>query len=224
MTAVSDELAEAMVAARLTPAESQVVFRRLLDALARPGRIAWLPADVARRVPPVLVPLLALCDLEVTCCVVQESETPVDWSQVVSATTAARMVPMHQAAWVAALGPLDGGHVLRLQRGTALAPELGTRLVQACRQLHMGEGEQPWSSTDPDAGHVTVELRGPGIPEQRRVTVTGVGVDYFDALNATNAAFPAGVDMWLVAESGALIGLPRTTKVTVITHGTKGAS
>lgn len=223
MTAVSDALAAAIVAARLTPDESQLVFRRLLDSLARPGRVAWLPADVARRVPPAVVPVLALCDLEVTCCVVGAPSSGVDWADVVAAATGARRAGISEAAWVVALAPLDGDDVAHLRRGTALAPEHGARLVQACGQLHMGAGEQPWSSTDPEVGHVTVELRGPGIPDRRRITVTGVTAGVFEALSAANAAFPAGVDTWLVADSGALIGLPRTTHISVISSPNQGA-
>jgi alpha-D-ribose 1-methylphosphonate 5-triphosphate synthase subunit PhnH len=224
MSHVTDDLAAAIVAARLTPDEAQVVFRRLLDALARPGRMAWLPADVARRVPPALVPVLALCDLEVTCCVVARADQHVDWAEVVATATGARRVGLAESAWVAALDRLSGDDIAQLRRGTALAPEQGARLVHACRQLHVGEGSQPWSSADHHEAVVTIELTGPGIPDRRRISITGVDPEVFDALAAANQAFPAGVDTWLVADSGALIGLPRTIRIAVLarTHHTGG--
>jgi len=223
MTTVSHDLAAAIVAARLDPNESQVVFRRLLDALARPGRMVWLPADVARRVPPALVPILALCDLEVTCCVAGDHPTGVDWAEVVAVATGARRGEAHEAAWVVVLSSSSPHDVAQLRRGTALAPEQGTRLVHACRQLHVGDGEQPWSSDDPLEAHVTIELRGPGVPDRRRITVAGIKADVFEALSQVNESFPAGVDTWLVADSGALIGLPRTTQITVTAQTRRGA-
>jgi hypothetical protein len=52
--------------ARLTPFESQHVFRVLLDALARPGRIAAFDPSLGDRVPPALLGLLALADVDVS--------------------------------------------------------------------------------------------------------------------------------------------------------------
>ncbi len=222
MTAVSDHRAAAIVAARLTPDESQLVFRRVLEALARPGRLAWLPADVARRVPPTLVPLLALCDLEVTSCVVH-SDAEADWGEVLAIATGTRPSALADAAWVAALRPLTFDEVADLQRGDAARPERGARLVHSCRELHMGAGEQPWSRTEIGEAIATIEVRGPGVPGMRRITVTGVDTRLFEALESANRSFPAGVDTWLVADSGAVLGLARTTQITVVHHTTRGA-
>lgn len=218
MTAVSDATAAAIVAARLSPHEAQLVFRRVLDALARPGRVAWLPADVVRRVPPALIPALALCDLEVTHCVVDDER----WGDVVAAATGSRGVALGEASWVITLRALNPTEVGRLLRGSAQAPERGARLVQGCRELHMGAGDQPWSSTDVGASIITVEVSGPGVPEVRRFTVTGVHAHFFEALSRVNDSFPAGVDTWLVADSGAVVGLPRTTRIVVVDRTTRG--
>jgi phosphonate C-P lyase system protein PhnH len=226
MTTVADHLASAIVAARLNPQESQIVFRRLLDTLARPGRLGWLPADVARRVPPALVPLLALCDLEVTCCVVESpSDGPsnVAWAEVVASATGARTAPLHEAGWIAALGHLAADHVAGLRRGSTSAPEHGARLSVACRELHIGAGEQPWSATEIGTPIVTIDVRGPGVPDRRCLTLSGVTPEVIDALRDANAHLPAGVDTWFVADSGAVIALSRTTRVTVIASTVKGA-
>jgi alpha-D-ribose 1-methylphosphonate 5-triphosphate synthase subunit PhnH len=218
MTAVSDATADAIVAARLSPHESQLVFRRVLDALARPGRLAWLPADVVRRVPPAFIPALALCDLEVTHCVVDDPW----WGAVVEAATGSRGAPVDEASWVVTKRALTPDDVASLVRGTAHAPERGTRLVHSCRELHMGAGDQPWSSTEAGASIMTVEVSGPGVPQVRRFTVTGLHRQFFDALSHANRGFPAGVDTWLVADSGAVIGLPRTTRIDVVDCTTRG--
>lgn len=226
MTTVSDHLANALVAARLDPDESQIVFRRLLDTLARPGRLAWLPADVARRVPPALVPLLALCDLEVTCCIVEPPSAepnPVMWADVVASATGARTAPLTDAAWIAALGPLTASDIAGMQRGSTSAPEQGARLSVACRELHIGAGEQPWSATESGTPIVTIEVRGPGVPGSRCLTLSGVDPEILAALRDANTHLPAGVDTWFVADSGAVIALSRTTQVTIIASGIRGA-
>jgi hypothetical protein len=71
--------------ARLHPDESQRVFRVLVDALASPGRTYRLPHDVVGRAPMALVPLLAMCDIEVSITVLPDRH---DWAGVVTAVDA----------------------------------------------------------------------------------------------------------------------------------------
>ena len=57
----------AAVTQSLSPTGAQLVFRAVLDALARPGTIHRLPSasaePLAARVPAALLPVLALADL-----------------------------------------------------------------------------------------------------------------------------------------------------------------
>ncbi|MEW2360122.1 phosphonate C-P lyase system protein PhnH, partial [Spirillospora sp. NPDC029432] len=66
---------------------------------------------------------------------------------------------------------------------------------------------------------VTLALSGPGVPGERRLTVRGLPAAYFRALADANAAFPAGIDTFLVAPDGTVAGLPRSVHLTIASTG-----
>jgi hypothetical protein len=54
------------------------------------------------------------------------------------------------------------------------------------------------------------------VPGRRLVGVDGVDAGVFVALSQVNAAFPVGVDAWLLDGDGALVGLPRSAAIRVV--------
>jgi alpha-D-ribose 1-methylphosphonate 5-triphosphate synthase subunit PhnH len=186
--------------AALSPAESQLAFRAVLDALARPGLPAQLPVPEARGVtlPPVLLPLLALADLGTGVCVLGAEDLPErDWAGVLSTATSAPRVPLEGARLVGAAGPISGEEIRRLRRGTALAPEDGALLALAVAGL--AGGPRRWW------------LSGPGVPGRRAIRPLGVPDEFLVARADAVAGYPAGIDVLLVGPDGGLLGLPRTT-------------
>lgn len=185
-------------AARLRPVVAQHVFRVLLGSVARPGTLATL--DVPEHVPPALLPVVALADVEVTLAVLADDAA---WAEAVYAVTRARQADLPEADIVLALRPVTADEVASLRRGTDLAPERGARLVTSVRRI------------DTDDGDVRLRLSGPGVPPgtPRRLGSFGLAADVFDALIAANAEFPAGVDVHLVADDGTLASVPRSTRI-----------
>ncbi|MGH3933948.1 MAG: phosphonate C-P lyase system protein PhnH [Pseudonocardiaceae bacterium] len=181
---------------------SQRVFRILLEALARPGTVQHLPADLVDVDVPVavLVPL-ALADLEVTLAVL-ETGGP-DWASRLERASGAERAAPERADMVLALRAPRPDEVRGLRRGTPDRPELGCRLVLACADLSATTGE------------VLVELTGPGVAGSAQLAVDGLPVEVLEALVAVNRRFPQGVDTYLVATDGHVVGLPRTTRVNV---------
>ncbi len=57
-------------------------------------------------------------------------------------------------------------------------------------------------------------LAGPGIPGARRLGVSPLPEALVPALAANRALFPRGVDL-ILAAPGAVVGLPRSTTVTI---------
>ncbi len=204
---------------RLDEHRSQAVFRVLLDTLARPGSIGSLlktppgaHAD-APPVPPVLLPALALADVEVPFAI--DGATDADrWLDVIRLVTGAVPAPWDDAALAVCLDPPAPGLILRLRRGNASEPELGARLCLACSSLHAG------TPPNADAGPVSVlTLRGPGIAGQTELRVVGLHPAVFREVAHANSAFPAGIDIHLVADDGAVASIPRSTTITVRAEG-----
>jgi alpha-D-ribose 1-methylphosphonate 5-triphosphate synthase subunit PhnH len=176
---------------------SQAVFRVLLDTAARPGSLAQLPV---RGLGAAAIPL-ALADVETTVAVRGDDSLA---QQIVWATGAA-LAPLEDAELVAFTDP-DGVDtaLIRLCRGTALVPELGTKVGLACAQLHAGPG-----------GDVGLRVSGPGVHGTTTLGVDGLARTVFDALNQANDHFPAGIDVWLVSADDRIAALPRSCRLEV---------
>ncbi|HEY4027528.1 MAG TPA: phosphonate C-P lyase system protein PhnH [Candidatus Dormibacteraeota bacterium] len=86
--------------------------------------------------------------------------------------------------------------------------------------LERGSEEEPQRgatalvATAGDAPETAVWLEGPGLAEPAR-TVLPISAEALESRSRACAAPPAGIDLVLVTREGAIVGLPRTTRVTV---------
>ncbi|TAM28972.1 MAG: phosphonate C-P lyase system protein PhnH [Paraburkholderia sp.] len=184
--------------------DTQAVFRTLLDALARPGRIgvieAALPAadtmpDATRVGRAAFASLLALCDYA----------TPVWLAQPDAALAAA--LRFHSGAPLTA----DAAEAaFAYIHDAAALPPLAT--------LASGTPESPEQSAtvfvrvDSLTGGAPVTLRGPGIEDAHTIAPVGLPERFWHERAALAALFPCGIDFYLVCDDQ-LVGLPRTTLV-----------
>lgn len=204
----------ALIAAARREGEASVsVFRTLLDTLARPGTVRSDDGLVDGTTPPALVPALVLADVGLRVAVVGAG-APM-WSEVLRAVTGAVPASVPTSGIVVALRPPEPAEVEVLERGDALHPELGARLVLACRSLReVVPGDRP--DREAEGGGTTLRLVGPGIPDERTLRVRGIAAEVFESLALANDQAPAGVDVHLVADDGQVAGLPRSTSITVV--------
>jgi alpha-D-ribose 1-methylphosphonate 5-triphosphate synthase subunit PhnH len=221
----------------VSPESAQTVFRAVLEALARPGTVHRLPGgaagSLAARVPPALLPVLALADLSTPVCVLAGEGPGGDawpgefagtgehagtgahagageWAEVVRAATGAPAASLPGAHLVSVLRPLAPGELARLRTGTATAPEDGALAVLAVGGLAADAPDSP------DAPGVTrLRLTGPGVPGARGLRVSGLPADFTASRAALVNGFPAGADLLFVTADGAVAGLPRTTTAEV---------
>jgi alpha-D-ribose 1-methylphosphonate 5-triphosphate synthase subunit PhnH len=180
---------------------SQSTFRAIMDALARPGtaQAVALPASP----PAPLTPVLAAIALTIL-----DHDTPV-WLD----PTLLKSGPVEQ--WLAfhcgspvTTDPADSAFALvaaagllppldRFAQGTDEYPDRSTTIVLAVPSLE---------------GGTELALSGPGIKGGATIAPTGVPADFVIQRAENKARFPRGVDL-LLAAPGAVLGLPRTTKV-----------
>jgi alpha-D-ribose 1-methylphosphonate 5-triphosphate synthase subunit PhnH len=202
-------MSTAPAAQRLSPVTSQAVFRVLLGSLAQPGRVFQLPAAVAwpesgPEAAPTTGPGIVPLALAVIGSKVAVAGAP-EWAARICQATGAAPADIAEAELVALYGPTDPAMITQLRRGSPHAPEDGAKVGLDCETLIAG-----------GPGEVTLELSGPGVPGCIRLGVNGVSSEIFDTLRAVNAAFPVGVDTWLVDQRGQIAGLPRSTHQVVV--------
>ena len=190
--------------------ESQAAFRALLAALSRPGIPVTLPGDVVEpAVPPSISVALALVDVEVRVCVIDDVDD-VDWAGALASVAGCMVGPLEEAQMTIALRAPTPDELRALSRGRADAPELGSRLLLACEQVgRLGGGE------DPEQGAVVLTITGPGVDGAVRIGVGGLPVEVFETLEALNREFPMGIDTFMVASNGVVVGLPRSTRLVI---------
>ncbi len=189
---------DAASATALHPADSQQVFRAVLEALARPGTATALPDGPLRSYPAAALPVFALADLGTGVCVLEPSEGR--WAEAVATATSAPLWPAELARLITALRPVTGDEVRSFRRGTAEAPEDGALVSLAVADL--AGGEQHW------------RLSGPGIAESVTLAPSGLPTSFVAARAEAVTGYPAGIDVLLVTADGRVVGLPRTTTIT----------
>lgn len=207
-----------MIHLSLTPVESHEVFRSMLDSLSRPGTIAQLTALESVDVPRCIIPLLAIVDVETRFAVIDKISTAHNWSALIGSATGAPPASLAESSWVVALSEPTRDNMEDLPRGSALAPERGCGLVVDCALLSEGfdHGDATQEST-------SIALTGPGVDGQKIVTISGISNYFFETLCDLNGSFPAGVDVWMVDQSGQILALSRSTQISILAqqHGGK---
>jgi alpha-D-ribose 1-methylphosphonate 5-triphosphate synthase subunit PhnH len=196
----------AMSAAVLAPGfadpvhDAQRSFRRILDALAHPGRIVDVGGALAASPPAPLVPaaaavLLALCDIDTRLWLTPDAATAAAYlrfhcgAPLVDDPAAADFALI---AAPASLFPLD-----RFALGSDADPDRNATLVVQVAGFDAGGG---------------VTLHGPGIDGTTRFGAAGLGAGFWAARQAMQALFPRGLDV-VFASGTRLAALPRSTIV-----------
>jgi alpha-D-ribose 1-methylphosphonate 5-triphosphate synthase subunit PhnH len=207
-----------MIHLSLTQVQSHEVFRSMLDSLSRPGTISQLTALESVDVPQCIIPLLAIVDVETRFAVIDNSSTSLNWTELIGSATGAPPASLAESSWVVALSEPTRDNMEDLPRGSALAPERGCGLVVACASLSEGfdHGDATQEST-------SIALTGPGVDGQKIVTISGISNYFFETLCDLNGSFPAGVDVWMVDQSGQILALSRSTQISILAqqHGGK---
>lgn len=186
--------------------DAQRVFRRLLDALARPGVPVALAdaytgfAGLSARTPrSIAATLLALADYD----------TPV-WFDAACAPELPALLRFHAGAPVA-----------QRTQDAAFAVVLDAQHAPALDAFSWGTPEFPDRSASlfiaPAAfeGGPRVRLSGPGIAHDLVIAPRGLPAAFWHARAALQAEFPLGVDVWL-CDAARVIGLPRSARADLL--------
>ncbi len=203
--------------ARLVGSRSDLAFRTLLDTTSRPGLVGRFVDPQFVGIPFVLLPALALANVDTRIAVVGAADPTESqsWQVLVCRATDSQSTKLSSADIVTVMGRLDVAWLASLRPGTPEKPERAARLVLACDALFEANGTSPIDGTEDD-GAVLLELRGPGVDGFSQLVVVGVPVETFERLAIINGEPSCGVDVHLVDQSGRMVSLPRSTDITVL--------
>lgn len=196
-----------MATATLTPGfadpslQSQAIFRLILDAMARPGRIKTLSNDAPTAPSPLDDAAFALA------LTLLDFETPVWMDQKLTEPGVVETLRFHcgcpiigqpDVATFALIGDASAlAHFSAFGHGTPDYPDRAATLIVQSDGLAEGDG---WT------------LTGPGIDGETRLRALGLPEDFAERWSANVDAFPNGIDM-IVTFGRQLVCLPRTTKL-----------
>jgi len=185
--------------------DTQVTFRVLLSAMARPGTIMQLPVATqgAPLNPWVVAALLTLLDHEVALAVEPFAGADSIERFVRQRTATAHATPERADFVVASWDRLDNSLPLRLRQGTLEYPNDSATLIVLV---------PPLDGSDPS--RLRLELAGPGVPAGHQVRIGGLSPALFAARDEA-AEYPCGIDLLLIDPTGQLVALPRSTAITV---------
>lgn len=171
---------------------NRVNFRSSLEALARPGQVQEIESLFDSKLQAMASVLLYS---EVSYYYKGEEDF-----QMIQAICGAKTSTAAVADYLFFDRP-DTDFLYHAKVGTAEQPELGATLIFKCEEL--------------EAEGTSVQLSGPGI-ERSLTTTLPVDKTFLDQLGAKNDSFPMGVDIFFLSDSGKLFGLPRTTRIEVV--------
>jgi alpha-D-ribose 1-methylphosphonate 5-triphosphate synthase subunit PhnH len=180
--------------------DSQRIFRSVLEALSRPGRIVDVPAAIQAPVPlhPATAAVcLTLLDFDTPLWLDETAARPqvIEWLKFHCSMP---LVPEPGAAQFALVADSDRMPELSaFDAGTAEHPERSATLIVQVQALIGGTGRR---------------LTGPGIAGAVHLDVAGVPAPFWTWASDNHALFPRGVDVFLSAGQ-VIAALPRSTRV-----------
>jgi len=190
--------------------DSQAVFRALLDALSRPGKICRLPERVYRSpprgfCPPALSILKTLCDHRVSFSLVSGNRTA-ELSRYLEVNLATPVEDVQKADYVIFDGTTFDEDFMRLKRGSSEFPESSATALLCVGRLAEG-------TVEIDTPSCRLCCAGPGVQDRTFLTVTGLDPRYNETRARVNNVSPLGIDIFLVDPAGRVAGIPRSTSV-----------
>jgi alpha-D-ribose 1-methylphosphonate 5-triphosphate synthase subunit PhnH len=185
---------------------AQETFRALMDALANPGQVQPLsaPLETPHGLAPELAAVaLTLCDHDTNVGLdpdLMETEAVLAWLRFHTAAPLTTDPARAQFALVSsadALPPLE-----QFALGTDEYPDRSTTIALSLPSL---------------TGGADLTLRGPGINNHLHIAPQGLPSDFLTQWSTNREKFPCGVDLLLVSD-GHVLGLPRSTRITMEAH------
>lgn len=191
--------------------DAQAHYRLLLDAMARPGKVNFLPT--LELTPPAGIHqasvLVAFALLNADTCFAVVGHDPISVGEYLLLNTSARSVTTAEADFVFVQGRRATAEDLsNLKPGSLSYPEESATLVVDVDEI----------SSEPVPDALILELRGPGVDGRRKIYIRGLDPSILYALEEQNLEFPLGIDAIFTDAGQRFFCIPRSSRMS-ITHG-----
>ncbi|MFD0615995.1 phosphonate C-P lyase system protein PhnH [Paenibacillus sp. GCM10027629] len=186
----------------------QQVYRQVLDAMSRPGKIVQIeaPSFVRREAADAYIVALGMMLLDQS--VSYEVIGDMSLAEQLQLYTLSRRQELQACDYVflttsdaAAQASVD---IESCKRGTFTFPDESATII--CRVHELGAGSEGRK------GSVKLTMQGPGIAEEQQLSIDGLAGSLVSGWQASNAEFPLGIDWIFVDEMGRVACVPRSTK------------
>ncbi|MCX7823667.1 MAG: phosphonate C-P lyase system protein PhnH [Syntrophobacterales bacterium] len=179
-----------------------LVFRRVLEAISRPGTIMELP--VAKTGEDCLLLILeSLYDNNNTFAVISVEESYRKmWSENIKIRTRSLETSVEEADFVVFPDGKGKGMLSQVRRGNYLYPELGATVFFLIEGLSDNRG-------------IPLKISGPGIKGESIIALNGIGKEDLEILQELNKEFPLGVESIFIDKGGRFLTLTRAVRVEI---------
>jgi alpha-D-ribose 1-methylphosphonate 5-triphosphate synthase subunit PhnH len=182
--------------------DTQYIYRQLLDAIARPGKICSLkstniqpPDGLSNWLTGIVFTLL---DSETTFATLPANGK---WNQYICLNTGAQEAVIADAEYIIVEGSANLPQIAESNCGHLLSPELGSSLlVMVNRVAESGVG-------------LRLTMSGPGIKGRNKLVIEGLSSDNLARIILLNQEYPLGVDVFFIDCSGRMAALPRSSVI-----------
>ncbi|MBC2762656.1 MAG: phosphonate C-P lyase system protein PhnH [ANME-2 cluster archaeon] len=201
--------------------DSQMIFRSLLDAMARPGSIVVLPdinitSPAMNRYPLLL--LMTLLDHEVSFCVLGHSDANVNVNinqqavaEYLRSNTGSNESALRDADFILVCEGSSQGLIRRVKLGTLEYPDESATVVYDVCSI----GDRGYDGDDLHDEYMLLELSGPGIAGKCMVAISGMEQAEIEDVLAMRD-YPLGIDAILSDRDGKMACIPRSTSLRVM--------
>jgi alpha-D-ribose 1-methylphosphonate 5-triphosphate synthase subunit PhnH len=174
--------------------KDHTLFRVLLQAMSRPGKIYELPQHEVEQQSAVTL-LGCVLDNEVSLAVLDDTELE---SELLRYTNSIKALP-ESADYIVAAHGTTCGWLTGFKRGTLEYPDVGATVVYLVEALHADGNE--------------ISLSGPGINGTKFLTISGFDMRELDRLREVNIEYPLGLDVMFIDRDNRIACIPRSTKI-----------
>jgi len=176
--------------------KDHTLFRVLLQAMSRPGKVYELPQHDGEQQSAVQL-LGCLLDNEVSLAVMDDAALETVFLRYTNSIQA----HPEEADYVVACRGTTCGWLTGFKRGTLEYPDAGATVVYLVEELQADGNE--------------IMLSGPGINGTLSLAISGFEMRELDRLKEVNMEYPLGLDAIFIDRDGRVACIPRSTKIGV---------
>lgn len=182
---------------------TQNTYRRLLDSMARPGKLNQIEGIEYENIGDftnfTLGIAQTLLDQEVSYCILNSDKK---MEKDIKILTMSNMSHIREADYLF-INRYEKIKFDHLKKGNLAYPDESTTIIHEVEEMKTQKLEQS----------VKLELSGPGIKEKSYIYIKGLDTETIDNWIQCNREYPLGVDFIFVDRMGNICGIPRSTKL-----------